>query len=53
MVQAAAAFNFAYLAFVIFASKKLGWFSRVKKDDVAEFNEKIASKKASAGKQNA
>ena len=47
------AFDLAYLAFIIFASKKLGWFSRVKKDDVAEFNEKIASKKASAGKQNA
>ena len=47
------AFDLAYLAFIIFASKKLGWFSRIRKDDVAEFNEKIASKKASARKQNA
>lgn len=34
-----------YLAFMIFASKKLGWFSKVKKDDVAEFNAKIEARK--------
>lgn len=33
-----------YLAFIIFADKKLGWFNRVKKDDVAEFNAQIAAK---------
>ena len=37
-----------YLAFIIFADKKLGWFSRVKKDDVATFNAKIAAKNAKA-----
>lgn len=37
-----------YLAFVIFADKKLGWFSRVRKDDAALFNAKIAAKKAQA-----
>ena len=35
-----------YLAFIIFADKKLGWFNRVKKDDAAIFNAKIAAKKA-------
>ena len=35
-----------YLAFIIFASKKLGWFSKVKKDDVAIFNAKIEAKRA-------
>ena len=34
-----------YLAFMIFASKKLGWFSKVKKDDVAEFNAKIEERR--------
>ncbi len=34
-----------YLAFIIFASKKLGWFSHIKKDAAAEFNAKIAAKK--------
>lgn len=34
-----------YLAFMIFASKKLGWFSKVKKDDVAEFNAKIEARR--------
>jgi membrane protease YdiL (CAAX protease family) len=33
-----------YIAFIIFANKKLGWFNRVKKDDAAEFNAKIAAK---------
>lgn len=35
-----------YLAFIIFADKKLGWFNRIKKDDVAIFNAKIAAKRA-------
>lgn len=35
-----------FLGFVIFASKKLGWFSKVKKDDVALFNAKIEARKA-------
>lgn len=35
-----------FLAFTIFASKKLGWYSKVKKDDVALFNAKIEAKKA-------
>lgn len=35
-----------YLAFIIFADKKLGWFNRIKKDDAAIFNAKIAAKKA-------
>ena len=35
-----------YLAFIIFADKKLGWFSKVKKDDVAIFNAKIEAKRA-------
>jgi hypothetical protein len=30
---------------MIFASKKLGWFSKVKKDDVAEFNAKIEERR--------
>ena len=34
-----------FLGFMIFASKKLGWFSKVKKDDVALFNEKIKNRK--------
>ena len=34
-----------YLAFMIFASKKLGWFSKIKKDDVAEFNAKIEARR--------
>jgi membrane protease YdiL (CAAX protease family) len=34
-----------YLAFVIFADKKLGWFNRIKKDSAAEFNAKIEAKK--------
>ena len=33
-----------YLAFIIFADKKLGWFNRVKRDDAAIFNAKIAAK---------
>lgn len=33
-----------YTAFIIFADKKLGWFDKSKKDDVSEFNAKIASK---------
>lgn len=33
-----------YLGFIIFADKKLGWFSRVKKDDLAAFNAKIAAR---------
>ena len=33
-----------YLAFIIFADKKLGWFNRIKRDDVAIFNAKIAAK---------
>lgn len=45
---AAAAICGLYLAFIIFADKKLGWFSRVKKDDVATFNAKIAAKNAKA-----
>ena len=35
-----------YLAFIIFADKKLGWFNRVERDDAAEFNAKIAAKQA-------
>ena len=35
-----------YLAFIIFADKKLGWFNRVKRDDAAIFNAKIAAKQA-------
>lgn len=34
-----------YLAFIVFANKKLGWFSHIKKDAAAEFNAKIAAKK--------
>ena len=34
-----------YLAFIIFADKKLGWFSKVKKDDLTPFNERAAAKK--------
>ena len=37
-----------YLAFIIFADKKLGWFNHIKKDDVAAFNAKIAAKQAKA-----
>lgn len=33
-----------YLAFIIFADKKLGWFNRIKRDDAAIFNAKIAAK---------
>lgn len=33
-----------YLAFIIFADKKLGWFNGKKSDGVAEFNAKIAAK---------
>lgn len=35
-----------YLAFIIFADKKLGWFSKFKRDDAAEFDAKIAARKA-------
>lgn len=35
-----------YLAFIIFADKKLGWFNHKKKDDVSEFNAKIEAKRA-------
>lgn len=35
-----------FLGFVMIASKKLGWFSKVKKDDVALFNAKIEARKA-------
>lgn len=35
-----------YLGFTVFASKKLGWYSKIKKDDVTPFNEKIEAKKA-------
>lgn len=34
-----------FLGFMIFASKKLGWFSKVKKDDVALFNAKIEARR--------
>ena len=37
-----------YLAFIIFADKKLGWFSHVKKDDLTTFNAKIAATKTKA-----
>ncbi len=33
-----------YLAFIIFADKKLGWFNRIKRDDAAIFNAKIEAK---------
>ena len=39
-----------YLAFMIFASKKLGWFSKVKKDDVTEFNAKIEARRQAKAK---
>ena len=39
-----------YLAFMIFASKKLGWFSKVKKDDAAEFNAKIEARNQAKAK---
>ncbi len=39
-------FCLLYLGFIIFADRKLGWFSKVKKDDVALFNAKIQAKKA-------
>lgn len=35
-----------YLAFIIFADKKLGWFNKIKKDDAAEFNAKKAARAA-------
>lgn len=35
-----------YLAFIIFADKKLGWFNRIKRDDAGRFNAKIAAKQA-------
>ena len=34
-----------YLAFIIFADKKLGWFHKSKKDDVAAVNEKLAARR--------
>ena len=39
-------FQLLYLAFIIFATKKLGWFSKIKKDDVAVFNAKIEARRA-------
>jgi len=35
-----------FLGFIILATKKFSWFSKVKKDDVALFNAKIEAKKA-------
>ena len=40
----------AFVVFIIFADRKLGWFSHIKKDDAAEFNAKYAAK--TAKKQN-
>ncbi len=42
-----------YIGFLIFAKKKLGWFDKVRKDDAALFNAKLAQRKqpAPAGKQ--
>ncbi|MBR1481547.1 MAG: CPBP family intramembrane metalloprotease [Ruminococcus sp.] len=34
-----------YIAFLLFAKKKLGWFGKVRKDDAALFNQKIALRK--------
>ena len=33
-------FKLAFFLFVLYADKKLHWFDEVKRDDVAEFNEK-------------
>ena len=35
-----------YLAFIIYADKKLGWFYHIIKDDAAEFNAKYEERKA-------
>lgn len=35
-----------YLAFIIYADKKLGWFDHIIKDDVSEFNAKYEMRKA-------
>ena len=38
-----------YIAFLVFAKKKLNWFDKIKKDDAAEFNAKIAQRKQAKG----
>jgi len=35
-----------FIVFIIYADKKLGWFSHIKKDDVGEFNARYEAKKA-------
>lgn len=37
-------FSLLFLAFIVFADKKLGWFDHVKRDDVAAFNARIAAR---------
>lgn len=33
-----------YIGFLVLAKKKFGWFEKIKKDDAAQFNEKIAQR---------
>lgn len=37
-------FCLLYLGFIVLATKKFGWFSKVKKDDVASFNANVQAK---------
>ena len=39
-------FALAYLGFVLFATKKLGWYSKIKKDDISNFNKKMEARKS-------